>query len=83
MESLVERPQVQLMRAVKKTLRMERRAETRSWFVAVLVVSFYLFLFVFFPSTGVGWTYDQEGEGEFVSVGVEMVDKHCQDDADD
>lgn len=43
MESLVERPQVQLMRAVKKTLRMERRAETRSWFVAVLAVSFYLF----------------------------------------
>jgi len=31
MESLVERPQVQLMRDVKKTFRMERREAMRSY----------------------------------------------------
>lgn len=32
MESLVERPQVQVMRAVRRMCRMERREETRSYY---------------------------------------------------
>jgi hypothetical protein len=75
MESFVERPQAQLTRDVKMTLTRERTDAMRS-------CDFLLVGFGTCSCVWVGWAYDQEGEGQFVAVGVEMVDKHGQDDGD-
>lgn len=52
-ESFVERPQAQLSRDVKRTLRMERRAETRSYtniLISLVINEWGIVL-------GVCWTY--------------------------
>lgn len=41
-----------------------------------------LFVEVIWGVSG-GGPYDQKGKGQFVVVGVEMVDKHSEDQADD